>query len=197
MSDSEYFSVYGNQLLAITTTLFASYFTVTTLLTITSQRELLIGIFMMLWVFVYFLKILINNVLFFEESAEYYKLVIQVANENRRNRKDATATTTSIMSSTIRFPQSMYINENNDVVITTDDPVVGDIVYITKRNPVKHAFVKLCDFFIGVIMIVVFSILVNVYVLLIDGESLEWYNYIIVYSIPVYLIFVFFVFRKY
>jgi hypothetical protein len=196
MSDSEYFSAYGNQLLSITTTLFASYFTVTTLLTITSQRELLIGIFLMLWVFVYAFKTFINQVLFYEESAEYYKLVIQVVKEDR-NRKNRDGLRRHRIMAPIRFPQSMYINENNDVVIDTGDPNVGDIVYITKKNPVKQAFLQLCDFFISVIMIVVFSIIINVYVILIDAVSLEWYNYIIVYSIPVYLIFVFFVFRKY
>ncbi len=197
-NDTDYLRSYGPQLISIATTLFASYFTLTTLLTITSQRELLIAIFVAIWVYVKFARSLITDVFFYEESADYLRLVIQVSNEDRKRKARKEKKELDRGMTMYQFPKSMFIDENNDVVISVDIDAKGSgIVYLNKRDPVKQALLQLCDFLTGVVILVLFSILINVYLSLLDLVVLYWYNYIIVFSIPGYLIFVFFVFKQY
>jgi hypothetical protein len=204
MGDSfDLFKSQGGQVRVILTTLFASVFTFRTLYAITSQRELLITIFLMLASYIVVFQVFVSNFIFYEESADFYKLVIKVANEDKermlaKERKYANERKDRKNHGDKSTDLSMYINSDADLIIQLDYNGKEDVVYLNRENKVKTALVDFCIFLIGVLTTVIFFILIDVYTSILDSTvTLEWYNYIIVFVIPIFLIFVFMIFKRY
>jgi hypothetical protein len=204
MSDTVLFKGSGQQVLAIGTTFFTSFLTLRTLYLFTSQRDLLIAVFLIILVYITFAKLLVTNCLCHEESAEFYKLVVKVTNEdrNRKARKEAKykreRNDVGLKNRKIGLLNSMmYINENDDLIIQKDYQGGEELVYLNKTNPVKQAIIQLFDFMASVIAFVLFSIIVDYFLFIVDTGDIEWHNYVVIYSVLGFLLFVFFVFKHY
>jgi hypothetical protein len=192
---------YGPYVIAMLTTLFASVFTFKNLQRITGQREVLIAIFTVLLVYINIVRASIVYIFCYDESIDYYKLLIENVQYEFNRRGGGVGEEDGDYDSDndddiAYYVKKYYIDDNNEISIRVGK---NEVIHPNKTpHPVKTSLVSLCDFITSVFVIVIIAILIESFFAIWDNTvNSYWYNYVVIFSVPFFLLFVFIVFKHF